>query len=76
MYKDLLDFLRLRLDILEVQDVLEQIEDMEDIPNVNPHLAEQIETYIEEFVTEKFVNGVSGEMFVNNLDIKELLEDL
>ena len=76
MYKDLLDFLRLRLDILEVQDVLEQIEDMEDIPNVNPHLAEQIETYIEEFVTEKFVNGASGEMFVNNLDIKELLEDL
>lgn len=76
MYKDLLDFLRLRLDILEVQDVLEQIEDMEDIPNVNLHLAEQIETYIEEFVTEKFVNGVSGEMFVNNLDIKELLEDL
>ncbi len=76
MYNDLLDFLRLRLDILEVHDVLEQIEDMEDIPNVNLHLAEQIETYIEEFVSEKFVNGVSGEMFVNNLDIKELLEDL
>ena len=76
MYKDLLDFLRLRLDMLEVQDVLEQIEDMEDIPNVNSHLAEQIETYIEEFVTENFVNGVGGEMFVNNLDIKELLEDL
>ena len=73
MYKDLLDFLRLRLDILEVQDVLEQIED---IPNVNSHLAEQIETYIEEFVSENFINDASGEMFVNNIDIKELLEDL
>lgn len=76
MYKDLLDFLRLRLDILEVQEVLDQIDVVEDIPNVNPHLAEQIETSINEFVEERFVNGASGEMFVNNLDIKELLEDL
>lgn len=76
MYKDLLDFLRLRLDILEVQEVLDQIDVVEDIPNVNSHLAEQIETSINEFVEERFVGGASGEMFVNNLDIKELLEDL
>ena len=76
MYKDLLDFLRLRLDILEVHELLDQIDVVEDIPNVNPHLAEQIETSINEFVEERFVNGASGEMFVNNLDIKELLEDL
>ena len=76
MYKDLLDFLRLRLDILEVQEVLDQIDVVEDIPNINPHLAEQIETSINEFVEERFVNDASGEMFVNNLDIKELLEDL
>lgn len=76
MYKDLLDFLRLRLDILEVQEVLDQIDVVEDIPNVNLHLAEQIETSINEFVEERFVNDASGEMFVNNLDIIELLEDL
>ena len=76
MYNDLLDFLRLRLDILEVHELLDQIDVVEDIPNVNPHLAEQIETSINEFVEERFVGGASGEMFVNNLDIKELLEDL
>ena len=76
MYNDLLDFLRLRLDILEVHELLDQIDVVEDIPNVNPHLAEQIETSINEFIEERFVNGASGEMFVNNLDIKELLEDL
>ena len=76
MYNDLLDFLRLRLDILEVHELLDQIDVVEDIPNVNPHLAEQIETSINEFVEERFVNDASGEMFVNNLDIKELLEDL
>lgn len=76
MYNDLLDFLRLRLDILEVHELLDQIDVVEDIPNVNPHLAEQIETSINEFVEERFVGSASGEMFVNNLDIKELLEDL
>lgn len=76
MYKDLLDFLRLRLDILEVQEVLEQIEDAEDIPNVNPRLGEQIETSINEFVEERFVSGASGELFIESIDIKELLEDL
>lgn len=76
MYKDLLDFLRLRLDILEVHDLLDQIEDAEDIPNVNPRLGEQIETSINEFVEERFVGGASGELFIESIDIKELLEDL
>lgn len=76
MYKDLIDFLRLRLDILEVHDLLDQIEDAEDIPNVNPRLGEQIETSINEFVEERFVGGASGEQFIESIDIKELLEDL
>ena len=76
MYNDLLDFLRLRLDILEVHELLDQIDVVEDIPNVNPHLAEQIETSINEFVEERFVNDASGELFIESIDIKELLEDL
>lgn len=76
MYKDLIDFLRLRLDILEVHELLDQIDVVEDIPNVNPHLGGQIETSINEFVEKRFVGGASGEQFIESIDIKELLENL
>lgn len=76
MYNKLLDYLRIRVDILEVHETLGQIECAEDIPQVNPRLANHLEQIINDFVEERFVNDASGEMFVNNLDIKELLEDL
>ena len=71
MYNKLLDYLRIRVDILEVHETLGQIECAEDIPQVNPHLASHLEQIINNFIEEE-----DGEMMVSMIDIKELLEDL
>ena len=71
MYNKLLDYLRIRVDILEVHEILDQIECAEDIPQVNPRFASHLEQIINEFVEEE-----DGEMMMSMIDIKELLEDL
>ena len=71
MYNKLLDYLRIRVDILEVHETLGQIECAEDIPQVNPRFASYLEQIINEFVEEE-----DGEMMMSMIDIKELLEDL
>lgn len=71
MYNKLLDYLRIRVDILEVHEILDQIECAEDIPQVNPRFATHLEQIINEFVEEE-----NGEMMMSMIDIKELLEDL
>jgi hypothetical protein len=71
MYNKLLDYLRIRVDILEVHEILDNIECAEDIPQVNPRFATHLEQIINEFVEEE-----NGEMMMSMIDIKELLEDL
>lgn len=71
MYNKLLNYLRIRVDILEVHEILDQIECAEDIPQVNPRFATHLEQIINEFVEEE-----NGEMMMSMIDIKELLEDL
>ena len=71
MYNKLLDYLRIRVDILEVHELLDKIECAEDIPQVNPHLANHLEQIINDFIEEE-----DGEMMVSMLDMKEVLEDL
>ena len=71
MYNKLLDYLRIRVDILEVHEILDQIECAEDIPQVNPRFASHLEQIINDFVEEE-----DGEMMMSMIDIKELLEDL
>ena len=71
MYNKLLDYLRIRVDILEVHETLGKIECAEDIPQVNPHLANHLEQFIKDFIEEE-----DGEMMVSMLDMKEVLEDL
>jgi hypothetical protein len=75
MYNNLLDFLRVRIDVLEVHEVIDQIEKAE-LSQVNPHLAEQIEMLLAEFVEDNYPNAFLGQQFLSNIDIKELLEDL
>jgi hypothetical protein len=76
MYKDLLDFLREKVDILEVHEVIGQIESAEDLPQVNSHLAEQLEMLLAEFVEDNYPNAFLGQQFLSSLDMKEILEDL
>jgi uncharacterized protein YjgD (DUF1641 family) len=76
MYKDLLDFLREKVDILEVHEVIDQIESAEDLPQVNSHLAEQLEMLLAEFVENNYPNAFLGQQFLLSLDMKEILEDL
>jgi hypothetical protein len=76
MYKDLLDFLREKVDILEVHEVIDQIESAEDLPQVNSHLAEQLEMLLAEFVEDNYPNAFLGQQFLSSLDMKEILEDL
>jgi hypothetical protein len=71
MYNKLLNYLRIRVDILEVHEILDNIECAEDIPQVNPRFATHLEQIINEFVEEE-----NGEMMMSMIDIKELLEDL
>lgn len=71
MYNKLLDYLRIRVDILEVHELLDKIECAEDIPQANPRFANHLEQIINDFI-----EGEDGEMMVSMLDIKELLEDL
>ena len=71
MYNKLLDYLRIRVDILEVHELLDKIECAEDIPQVNPRLANHLEQIINDFIEEE-----DGEMMVSMLDMKEVLEDL
>jgi hypothetical protein len=71
MYNKLLDYLRIRVDILEVHEILDNIECAEDIPQVNPRFASHLEQIINDFVEEE-----DGEMMMSMIDIKELLEDL
>ena len=71
MYNKLLDYLRIRVDILEVHEILDQIECAEDIPQVNPRFANHLEQIINEFVEKE-----DGEMMMSMLDVKEILEDL
>jgi hypothetical protein len=71
MYNKLLDYLRIRVDILEVHEILDKIECAEDIPQVNPRFASHLEQIINDFVEEE-----DGEMMMSMIDIKELLEDL
>jgi uncharacterized protein YjgD (DUF1641 family) len=76
MYKDLLDFLREKVDILEVHEVIDQIESAEDLPQVNSHLAEQLEMLLAEFVEDNYPNAFLGQQFLSSFDMKEILEDL
>lgn len=76
MYKDLLDFLREKVDILEVHEVIGQIESAEDLPQVNSHLAEQLEMLLAEFVGDNYPNAFLGQQFLSSLDMKKILEDL
>lgn len=76
MYYNLLNFLRVRIDVLEVHEVIEQIEDAEDLSQVNPHLAEQIEMLLTEFVEDNYPNAFLRQQFLSNIDIKKLLDDL
>ena len=71
MYNKLLNYLRIRVDILEVHELLDKIECAEDIPQANPHFANHLEQIINDFVEEE-----DGEMMLSMIDIKELLEDL
>jgi hypothetical protein len=71
MYNKLLNYLRIRVDILEVHEILDKIECTEDIPQVNPRFATYLEQIINDFVEEE-----DGEMMMSMIDIKELLEDL
>jgi hypothetical protein len=71
MYNKLLNYLRIRVDMLEVHEILDNIECAEDIPQVNPRFATHLEQIINEFVEEE-----NGEMMMSMIDIKELLEDL
>ena len=71
MYNKLLDYIRIRVDILEVHELLNEIECAEDIPQVNPRFASYLEQLINDFVGEE-----DGEMMMSMIDIKELLEDL
>lgn len=71
MYNKLLDYLRIRVDILEVHELLDKIECAEDIPQVNPRFANHLEQIINDFIEEE-----DGEMMVSMLDMKEVLEDL
>ena len=71
MYNKLLNYLRIRVDILEVHELLDKIECAEDIPQVNPRFANHLEQIINDFVEEE-----DGEMMVSMLDMKEVLEDL
>ena len=71
MYNKLLNYLRIRVDILEVHEILDNIECAEDIPQVNPRFASHLEQIINDFVEEE-----DGEMMLSMIDIKELLEDL
>ena len=71
MYNKLLDYLRIRIDILEVHETLDKIECAEDIPQVNPRFANHLEQIINDFIEEE-----DGEMMVSMLDMKEVLEDL
>ena len=76
MYKDLLDFLREKVDILEVHEVIGQIESAEDLPQVNSHLTEQLEMLLAEFVGDNYPNAFLGQQFLSSLDMKKILEDL
>ena len=71
MYNKLLNYLRIRVDILEVHELLDEIECAEDIPQANPRFANHLEQLINEFVEKE-----DGEMMMSMIDIKELLEDL
>lgn len=71
MYNKLLDYLRIRVDILEVHEILDNIECAEDIPQVNPRFANYLEQIINDFVEEE-----GGETMMSMLDVKEVLEDL
>lgn len=71
MYNKLLDYLRIRVDILEVHEILDKIECAEDIPQANPRFANHLEQIINDFIEEE-----DGEMMVSMLDMKEVLEDL
>ncbi len=76
MYNNLLDFIRVKIDVLEVHEVIDQIENAEELSQVNPHLAGQIEMLLAEFVEDNYPNAFLGQQFLSNIDIKELLEDL
>ena len=76
MYKDLLDFLREKVDILEVHEVIDKIESADDLPQVNSHLATQLEMLLAEFVEDNYPNAFLGQQFLSSLDMKEILEDL
>lgn len=76
MYNDLLDFLREKVDILEVHDIINQIESAEDLPQVNSHLAKQLEMLLAEFVEDNYPNAFLGQQFLSSLDMKKILENL
>ena len=76
MYCELLDFLRLRIDIVVAHEIANEIECGEELPQVNPHFAKHLENLLQYFVEENFDNPHLGEQFLNWIDIQELLQDL